>query len=125
MSQRVDRVGLLAARQAGVLSRPQLYAAGVTRAGARAFLDGASALVAAGLTKFEVDRIRVSVPRGARVRRGRGLDIRQTRRWSASDLATGGGAPRTRPEVAAVRGALWARSDGQAALLLTMAVQQG
>lgn len=167
MSERAEwwrRIERLAARQAGVLSRLQLYAAGVTRsevranvrarrwqplgsqsiltytgpptpaarhwaavfeAGPRAFLDGASALVAAGLTKFEVDRIRVSVPRGARVRRGRGLDIRQTRRWSPTDLAAGHGVPRARPEVAAVRGALWARSDAQAALLLTMAVQQG
>ena len=109
----------LAAGQAGVISRPQLYAAGVTRAevranlragrwqvlgsqsvitytgaptsrarewaavfeaGPRAFLDGASSLVAGGLKKYEIDRIRFSVPRGARVRRGKGLDIRQTRR---------------------------------------------
>lgn len=158
------RVEELAAGQAGVVSRPQLYADGVTRAevranlragrwqalgsqslltytgepsagsrewaavfeaGPRAFLDGASALVAAGLKKFDVDRIRVSVPRGARVRRGKGLDIRQTRRWQPDDLAPGSGVPRSRPAVAAVRGALWARSDKQAALLLTMAVQQG
>ncbi len=33
--------------------------------------------------------------------------------------------PRTKPEVAAVRAALWARSDKQAILLVTMAVQQG
>ncbi len=158
------RVEALAAEQAGVISRPQLYAAHVTRAelranvragrwqrvgqqsvvvftgdlprqamewaavfeaGPRAFLDGASSLLAGGLTKFEVDRIRVSVPRGARVRRGRGLDIRQTRRWTADDLAPGTGVPRSRNEIAAVRGALWARSDKQAALLMTMAVQQG
>lgn len=158
------RAETLAWRQDGVASRPQLYAAGVTRAevraniragrwqrwgsqsvlvftgpptlaarhraavfeaGPRAFLDGASALEAAGLTKFTVDRIRVSVPRGARVRRGRGLDIRQTRRWHPDDLAPGSGVPRARPAVAAVRGGLWARSDAQAALLVTMAVQQG
>jgi very-short-patch-repair endonuclease len=34
------------------------------------------------------------------------------------------GIPRTRPAVAAVRGALWAVSDRQAGLLLTMTVQQ-
>lgn len=34
------------------------------------------------------------------------------------------GIPRSRPPVAAVRGALWAASDRQATLLLTMAVQQ-
>jgi very-short-patch-repair endonuclease len=35
------------------------------------------------------------------------------------------GIPRTRNHVAAVRAALWARSDKQATLLLTLAVQQG
>jgi very-short-patch-repair endonuclease len=154
----------LAEQQSGVVSRPQVYAAGVTRwevranliarrwrafgrqsivtyngpltdqsrewaavfeAGPRGFLDGASSLKAGGLKKFDVDRIRVSIPRGARVRRARGIDIRQTRRWSADDLAPGTGVPRSRNEVAAVRAALWARSDKQAALILTMTVQQG
>ena len=57
--------------------------------------------------------------------RDRLVDVRQTRRWRVDDLRDGSGPPRTRPEVAAVRGALWALSDRQAALLLTMAVQQG
>ena len=161
--QRLRRALALASTQSGVISRRQLYAAGVTRgqvranvrarrwrrvgsqavavhtgplppdarhwaavfeAGPRAMLDGASALLASGLQHFAVDRIRVSVPRGARVRRVRGLDIRQTRRWSADDLAATG-VPRTRPAVAAVRAALWARTDKQAALVLTMTVQQG
>ena len=150
--------------QAGVLSRPQVYASGVTRAevranlradrwrrigrqtiavtsgplspaaerwaavleaGPRAFLDGISALHAAGLERFDWGSIRVSVPRGARVRRVPGVDIRQTRRWAASDLHPGSGVPRARVEVATVRAALWARSDKQAALVVTMAVQQG
>jgi very-short-patch-repair endonuclease len=157
------RVERLAAGQAGVVSRIQVYALGVTRgdvraqvrahrwrrvgsqsivvhrgplteearhwaavfeAGPRAQLDGESSLIASGLTGYVATRIRVSVPRGARVRRGKGLDIRQTRRWDAGDLVATG-VPRTRVEVAAVRGALWARSDKQAALLLTMSVQQG
>lgn len=161
---RRHRVARLAVRQEGIVSRPQVYAAGVTRwevraeltagrwrrtgpqtlslvtgpltqpathwvavleGGPRAFLDGASSLVAGGLRKFEVDTVRVSVPRGARIRRVAGIDVRQTRRWAADDLATGPGVPRSRNEVAAVRGALWARSDAQAALLLTMPVQQG
>lgn len=98
--------------------------AAVFQGGPRAQLDGASSLVASGLERFEVDRVRVSVPRGARVRRNRRFDIRQTRRWSAADLAPTG-IPRTRPEVAAVRGALWARTDKEATYLLTLAVQQG
>jgi very-short-patch-repair endonuclease len=158
------RVERLAHRQAGVVSRIQLYAAGVTRheiranfeadrwqpigrqsvlvhggpvpeeslewaavfeAGPRAFLDGASSLIAGGLKKFDLELIRVSVPRGARIRRVRGVDIRQTRRWAAEDLSPGTGVPRSRNPVAAVRAALWAKSDKQAALVLTMAVQQG
>jgi very-short-patch-repair endonuclease len=99
--------------------------AAVFEAGPRAFLDGVSSLEAAGLRRFSSDVIRVSVPRGARVRRARGVDIRQTRRWAADDLATSSGPPRSRNETAAIRGALWARSDRQAALVLTMAVQQG
>jgi hypothetical protein len=97
----------------------------VLEAGPRAFLDGVSALQAAGLEHFDWDSIRVSVPRGARIRHVPGIDIRQTRRWRAGDLHEGSGVPRARVEVAAVRGALWARTDKQAALLLTMVVQQG
>ena len=66
----------------------------------------------------------MSVPRGVLVRKAPGVDIRQTRRLRTTDLAPTG-IPRTRPEVAGVRGALWARSDKQATLLLTMTVQQG
>lgn len=98
--------------------------AAVFQGGPRAQLDGASSLVASGLERFDDGRVRVSVPRGARVRRNRRFDIRQTRRWSAADAAPSG-IPRTRNEVAAVRSALWARSDKEATYLLTLAVQQG
>jgi very-short-patch-repair endonuclease len=96
----------------------------VLEAGPRACLDGASSLEAAGLKGYEVSRIRVSVPRGALVPRVPGADVRQTRRLVEADVV-GAGIRRTRNEVAAVRGALWAVSDKQAALLLTMTVQQG
>lgn len=154
----------LAADQANIISRRQLYGLGVTRSqlraqlvarrwrrclsqsisittgpltvearrwvavfegGPRGFLDGSAALLAAGLEGFTADAIRVSVPRGARVRRTAGLNVRQTRRWQADDVAAGSGPPRARPEVAAVRAALWAKSAKQAALLVTLAVQQG
>jgi hypothetical protein len=99
--------------------------AAVLEAGPRAFLDGETALIVAGLEHYESAKVRVSVPRGARIRhRGTGtVDIRQTRRWHPDDVV-GTGVPRSRPEVAAVRAALWARSDRQATLLLTMCVQQ-
>jgi hypothetical protein len=142
---------LLADAQGGVVSRPQLYAAGVTRwmirgqvrarrwqlvgdqsvclhnatierlghlhgavfqGGPRACLDGASALEAAGLERFSWPRIRVSVPRGARVRRTKLYDIRQTRRLQPGDV-TSEGLPCTRPEVAAVRGPSGRRPTGR------------
>ena len=108
----------------GPLLQEALHWAAVFHGGPRAHLDGASALQASGLTRYTVERVRVSVPRGARTRRTRAFDIRQTRRWSADDVVARG-VPRTRPEVAAVRAALWARSDRQATLVLTMVVQQG
>ncbi|MDI6911525.1 hypothetical protein [Nocardioides sp.] len=153
----------LAERQGGVLSRPQLYALGITRweisgqvrarrwqligdqsvqlhnselsgegerwaavfqGGPRACLDGGSALVAAGLERYELHPVRVSVPRGARVRRNRRFNIRQTRRWEAADIV-GDGIPRTRVETATIRAALWARTDREATYVLTITVQQG
>jgi very-short-patch-repair endonuclease len=108
---------------AGPLSEEARWWSAVFEAGPRAQLDGVSALQAAGLKGLTTDRIRVSVPRGARVRKARGLDIRQTRRWEAGDVVPVG-IPRTRGDVAAVRAALWAASDRQAALVLTMTVQQ-
>ena len=101
--------------------------AAVLEGGPRAFLDGASALLAAGLQNFEVERIRVSVPKGARIQRRRNAraDLRETRRWRADDVLVGSGVPRARPAVAAIRAALWARTDRQATLLLMMSVQQG
>ena len=107
----------------GPLSDAAWHWAAVFQGGPRAHLDGASALVASGLKRFDTPRIRVSVPRGARVRRSARFDIRQTRRWSA-DLLLTTGVPRTTPAVAAIRAALWAQSDKQAALVLTMTAQQ-
>lgn len=160
---RRSKVEELAAAQADVVSRSQLYAVGLSRGevraelrarrwravgrhcicvhsgpltnlgrhwaavlegGPRAFVDGASSLLLAGLEHYEVDRIRVSVPRGARVRhRGTAVSIRQTRRWDPDDLEATG-LPRSRVPVAAIRASLWAASDRQAALLVTMVVQQ-
>lgn len=98
--------------------------AAVFEGGDRAMLDGETSLIASGLAHFESTVHRVSVPRGVKPLRGTGLDIRRTRRWTADDrVATG--VPRTRVPVAAVRAAMWAKSDKQAALLLAMPVQQG
>ncbi len=90
--------------------------------GADAALDGVTALVAAGLRNFE-DVVHVSVSKGTRYRRVPGVVVHETRRRRPDDLVDGG-PPRVRPEIGAVRGALWARSDRQAALVIAMCVQQ-
>jgi very-short-patch-repair endonuclease len=99
------------------------YWCAVFEAGPRAAIDGVSALVLAGLDGWTTDTVRVSVPRGARIHRRRQLVVRQTRRLTADDIVPLG-VPRVRTEVAAVRAALWAASDRQAATLLSMTVQQ-
>jgi very-short-patch-repair endonuclease len=107
----------------GPLSELGTWWAAVLEGGPQAYLDGASALIAEGLTGFEWAPIRVSVPGFSRSRSSPGLDVRRTRRHDPRAVSASG-VPRARPDVAAVRGALWARSDKQAALLLTMTVQQ-
>ncbi len=110
----------------GPLTEQSRLWAAVLEAGPRAQLDGGSALVAAGLERYGVERVRVSVPRGARIRqRGSSIDIRQTRRWDPDDVAEGSSPPRTRTPVAAVRAALWARTDREATLVLSLVVSQG
>ena len=108
----------------GPLAREGHWWAAVFQGGPRAVLDGASALEAEGLERYASPRVRVSVPRGAKIRRNKLYDVRQTRRWAADDRAASG-IPRTRPPVAAIRGALWAATDRQATYLLTLTVQQG
>lgn len=98
--------------------------AAVFEGGDRGMLDGETSLIASGLKNYDSHVRRVSVPRGVKPLRGAGLDVRRTRRWSAEDRVASG-VPRTRVPVAAVRAAMWAVSDKQAALLLTMPVQQG
>lgn len=96
----------------------------VLEAGPRAYLDGEIALVRAGLSNYVATNIRVSVPRGARVRhRGSRVDIRQTRRWDP-EAKEEGDVPRAKVPGATVRAGLWARSDRQAMLVVTMVVQQ-
>ncbi len=108
----------------GPLTEEARLWAAVLEAGPRAYLDGDTALVRAGLRNYTPVRVRVSVPRGARIRhRGSRVDIRQTRRWDP-EVRLDGGVPRAKVPGAAVRAGLWASSDRQATLVLTMVVQQ-
>lgn len=91
--------------------------------GPAAVLDGASALLVAGLRTITVDQVHVAVPPGAWFRRCRGVRVHETRRLREVDVLRVG-IPRTKPATAAVHAALWARSDREAALFIVAAVQQ-
>lgn len=88
-----------------------------------AVVDGATALRAAGMSGYEDDVVHVSVLHRHDVHPVPGVRIHQVIRRGGSEVV-GRGLPRTRPEIAAIRAAHWARSDRQAALLLCMPVQQ-
>ncbi|GAA4120792.1 type IV toxin-antitoxin system AbiEi family antitoxin domain-containing protein [Knoellia locipacati] len=93
----------------------------VWESGSGAALDGAAALLAAGMRGFAPRAIDVSQPRNNRHHAVAG--VRLHRRAVMPPLA-GAGLPRVVPEVAAVHAALWARSDREAALILCLVVQQ-
>jgi len=107
----------------GGLTPRARWRAALHEVGADAALDGVTALQAAGLKNYDEDTIVVSASRGTHPRRVDGVELHETRRRHAGDVITAG-VPRVRPAVAAVRAALWARSNRQAALLLVMVVQQ-
>lgn len=86
-----------------------------------AMLHGISALVADGMTGFDELSTHVALPRAATTRR---LDGVLCHRQRILDPGSGAGVPRARPEWATIRGAQWAASDRQAALLLCLPVQQ-
>ena len=93
----------------------------VWESGSGAVLDGATSLVAQGMTGFAPDTIDVALPKGSGVHRLPGVTPHLRR-----DIGPliGSGLPRTRPESALIRAAQWARSDRQAALLVCLPVQQ-
>lgn len=93
----------------------------VWESGARSVLDGASALICAGLTGWAERVIHVSVPHNAKVRPLAGVEHHLTKDLGAVDHRR---LPHTVTSVAAVRAAQWARSDAQAATVLAMSVQQ-
>jgi very-short-patch-repair endonuclease len=88
-----------------------------------AALDGVSALQFAGLEHYADDVIHVSVVHTCSVKTLPGVRLHKVVRRVPGELM-GAGIARTRPAVAALRGAYWAVSDRQAALILVMTVQQ-
>jgi hypothetical protein len=86
-------------------------------------LDGVTALEAAGLIGFTEPVIHLSVPRGGHAVRNPLVTIHHLRGLT-SDQVIDAELRRVRPDIAAVRGAVWARSDRAAATILAMVVQQ-
>lgn len=107
----------------GPLSAATRRAAAVLEVSPVAALDGVSALQEAGITGLDDTLVVVSAPKGSRPRRPPDVRVRETRRFRESDVV-GGAIRRMRPAVAAVHAALWAVSDRQATLFLTLTVQQ-
>ncbi|GAA2160108.1 hypothetical protein FHX52_4428 [Humibacillus xanthopallidus] len=106
------------------LSRPEQLWHAVWEVGDKvAALDGVTALHHAGLTGYQDDAIHLSVVHTARVKAPSSVTLHKVIRRIDGELA-GGGMPHTRPSVAAIRGAQWAVSDRQAALILLLTVQQ-
>lgn len=105
----------------GVVARR--WEAVIETGSAIAAIDGVTALQHAGLTGYADDEIHVSAVHNHNTDRLPGLTMHKVIRRVSGELIPGG-LPRTRPEVAAIRAAHWARSDRQAALVLLMTVQQ-
>jgi very-short-patch-repair endonuclease len=96
----------------------------LARVGPSARLGGASALEVDGLKGYAEPSARIWVPKGHAKHRVPGVTLHETRRWKASQDATVWGLPRSLPGVAVAQGVAWAKSLRQAALIVTMSVQQ-
>lgn len=126
---RWHRVGRRAVSVVGPLptSDEALWWRALWDVGGDACLDGASALIAWGLTRWSEAKVHVSVPANARYHRTDGVQVHVLRdRGTVVDKskAVGGRPPRTLPEVAALRAAIVGRTDREAATVLAVGVQQ-
>jgi hypothetical protein len=95
----------------------------VWQAGDKAVLDGASSLTWSGLKNFE-DSVHILAPWPGKARRWDGSVVHPSRLWRPEDFVERSGLLVTREDVAAVRAAMWARSDRAGATVMAMAVQQ-
>ena len=107
----------------GPLSFEALCWRAVFEVGKGCLIDGVTSLGVAGLQGFSDARIHVSVHHLKTGKEVPGVVVHKVIRRHEDESLTNG-LPRTRPTVAAIRGAHWAVSDRQAALILLMGGQQ-
>lgn len=93
----------------------------IWESGSGSVVDGATSLIAAGLTGWAEPMIHVSVPGNRSVHLVDGVTVHHLR--DVGHRATAG-LPRTLPEIAAIRAAEWSVTDRQASTLLAMTIQQ-
>lgn len=115
-------------RQTVVLHNGPLDAAArrwvaVLEVGRTAALDGVSALQEAGVEVLTDELVHVIVPKGATPQHPPGVVVHESRMFREADVLSAG-IRRTRPCVAAVHAALWARTDRQATYFLLLVVQR-
>lgn len=109
--------------QVGPPDHTTLWWRAIFEVGPTAVLDGATALLAAGLTTIATDVVHIAARKSVNPRPYPGVRVHETRRYREQDVVRVG-IPRTRPATAAVHAALWARSDREAALFVMASVQQ-
>ncbi|MGZ4459927.1 MAG: hypothetical protein ACXVW9_12470 [Nocardioidaceae bacterium] len=95
----------------------------VWEAGCHAVLDGSTALTFRGLRNFD-DGIHVLKPWPGSAEGWDGTRVHSSRLWRIGDIEVFDGLPCTKPDVATIRAAMWARSERAAATIMARAVQQ-
>lgn len=88
-------------------------------------LDGVTSLLAHGLSNFQEESVHLIAPWPNGPESWTGVWVHRSRLWDLDDLVEVDGLRRTRPGVATVRAAMWARSHRAAVTVMAMAVQQG
>lgn len=107
------------------LTQQQRRIVAVLEVGPRAALDGVTALQHIGVQVQDDGHLHVVAPKGSTPKHPAGVRVHESRRFCEADVVLRDGVRTVRPAVAAVHGALWARSDREARLLVVLVVQQG
>jgi very-short-patch-repair endonuclease len=108
----------------GPLTEQQRRWVALLEVGSRASLAGITALQQAGLRGLDEQLIHVITPKGSTPGHPPGVRVHESRRFREEDVTVVGGLRCVAPPAAAVQAALWASTDRQATLFVSMSVQQ-